>query len=186
MKEWQRDKTWSDLFVPEIVRVIAPSVIGVAPEEEDVRRNTDLVLRAAKGSRIACRVREYHFWNAQGGAYRDEFTIRSERDSGAETELSKIMRGWGDLFFYAISNEKDDGSGLRRWTLIDLNEFRLWFSRGNFEAARDRKKPAPGFEKRNHDGTRFLAFKVRDLPREAIVAHDGWLNVRAVSQRAVV
>jgi hypothetical protein len=67
-----------------------------APREADIKRNTDLVMFPFGGKNIAMRLRR----NGYIWSYGLDFTIRNKRDSGAETELSKIKRGLGDMLFY--------------------------------------------------------------------------------------
>ena len=56
-------------------------------------------------------------------AYPNEFTIRTVRPSGAQTELGKIIEGWGDYFFYGFADAQE--SGLFSWALCDLKVFGL-------------------------------------------------------------
>ena len=141
---WQKDKRWSDHFLPEIKSILGLHLIGEPPIEEDQERNT------------ACRVRRNHYLLRYG----DEFTIRSNRPSGTKTELTKIIEGWGNYFFYAFADENE--SRLQKWLLGDLSAFRLWYMRqlinshlGNY----------PGTKRNNQDNSSdFCAFKYTDIP----------------------
>src|SRR4030042_5530071 len=100
---WGRDKQWSDRFIPEIKGILGQYLIGEA-KEEDQERNTDLIVLKMEVVRVACRIRKYEYIIKYG----DEFTIRSSRPSGAKTELTKILEGWGNYLFYGFSNEHEN------------------------------------------------------------------------------
>lgn len=155
------DKRWADRFLPQIKRILGEHLIGEAPFLEDAERNTDLIVLRLDPVRVACRVRR----NSYLLNYSDEFTIRSGRPSGQKTELSKVIEGWGDYFFYGFSDAAE--VTLERWTLADLRVFRLWFAmRLQADAG-----TIPGREKPNQDGSSvFRAFRWRDLPTNFVVA----------------
>lgn len=158
---WEKNKKWSDRFLPEIKRILGEHLIGEPPAEEDQERNTDLIVLKMEAVRIGCRVRKYNYL----ARYGDEFTIRAGRPSGAKTELTKIIEGWGNYFFYGFCDEKE--RKLTKWILGDLNVFRLWFNR---KLKTDRGK-IPGITKNNTDNSSFfLAFKTVWLPREFVIA----------------
>jgi len=161
MKEWQRDKKWSDRFLPEIKRILGEHLIQEPPIAEDAERNTDLIVLRLDAIRIACRVRDNRYLDRYG----DEFTIRSSRTSGAKTELTKVIEGWGDYLFYGFANK--DNTKLAQWRIISLNVFRLWFMRQISLRGGD----MPGLTKQNTDGQSALtAFDVRDMPSDAVFA----------------
>lgn len=164
MPDYNTDRRWSNRFIPELRHIVADLVITVAPEIEDMLHNTDLIVLKAEGQRIACRVRRHRYLTR----FPFDITIRSERASGAETELAKIMKGFGDYMLYAFASE--DETHLCAWRIIDLAKFRLWF-RHRAEANRG----MPGKEQRNGDGaSQFLAFDVRDMPASAVVREFGF------------
>jgi len=155
---WEDDKKWSDQFLPEIKSILGRYLISEPPIEEDQERNTDLMVLKMDAVRIGCRMRRI-----ENLCYANEFTIRAGRPSGIKTELAKIIEGWGNYFFYGFGEE----GVLYKWTLADLNVFRLWFS----EYVRDNKGKQPGTGKENHDrSSGFLAFQWSDLPSEFIVS----------------
>lgn len=142
------DRQWSDQFIPEIKRIVGPLLMSETPFEIDAEQAADLMVFKAKDMRIAARVRRPGY---EQFAY--EFTIRSRRDSGAETELSKIVNGWGDWMFYA----HDGGEGtFSRWWLIDLDAFRASLIRSRGQISKG--------EKSNRDGTFFAWFDLRTFP----------------------
>jgi len=161
LKGWQQDKRWSDQFLPGIKRILGEHLISEPPIEEDQERNTDLIVLRLDAVRIGCRMRKTDYMDRYG----DEFTIRAGRPSGVKTELTKIIEGWGNYFFYGFGK-----SGvIEKWTLADLNVFRLWF---NHEIVKN-KGVVPGKRIDNHDGSsHFRPFKWCDLPDKFIVARD--------------
>jgi hypothetical protein len=101
---YQNDFDWQMQHIPKVLAILddLPSRLftaaKIAPREIDVHKNGDLIMLPFAGKNIAMRLRRPHrgyLW-----AYGLEFTIRSKRDTGMETELSKIRRGLGDWFFY--------------------------------------------------------------------------------------
>jgi len=163
---WTQNKKWSDQFIPEIKKILGTYLIGEPPDEEDAFRNTDLIVLKMEPVRIACRVRRPEYCN-----YKNEFTIRQELPSGNKTELSKILEGWGNYFFYGIA---DYNQHLQSWGLGDLNVFRLWFNQRLFRLD---KGSLPGKKKYNIDGSsNFLVFKWNEISEGFIVASS---NIKA-------
>lgn len=160
MKLFEKDKRWSDIFIPRIAELIAPVLLVPAPFEEDAERNTDLIVLKMDSVRIGCRIRRYQYLKDYG----NEFTIRSGRPSGVKTELTKIIEGWGDLFFYGFSNA--DETDIEKWFLGDMNVFRLWFNR--YMAEHQGKIPGNGKDNQDNSSN-FRAFKLTDLPPQFIV-----------------
>lgn len=164
MPDYLTDRQWSDKYIPELTHIAAPFLITPAPDVEDMLRNTDLIVLGANGSRVACRVRRYKYLID----YPYDITIRSGRASGAETELTKIIRGFGRYFIYAFASE--DESRLCAWRIIDLGEFRLWFFR---QVLKDGSMP--GIPQKNGDGsTAFHAFDTRDMPTDTVIDKFGF------------
>jgi hypothetical protein len=150
MSKYKNDRAWSDEYIPTIKRIVGPYLLEPAPIEEDCKRATDLIILAARDKRIACRMRRPGY----AEKYPYDFTVRSERDSGAETELSKLVNGYGDWMFYGHAAPIGAGR-ISRWMLIDLHSWRAHLIR-----AEDRTRVVP-VSNDNGDGTRFLAFDVR-------------------------
>lgn len=170
MSDWQRDKRWSDRFIPEIKRHLGEFLIGEPHPDEDALRNTDLTVLRLDTVRIGCRVRT----NDAFMSWPDEFTIRTSRPSGVDTELTKIIEGWGDYLFYAFCDP--DERVLVRWTLVDLKRFRVWYMR---ELTRLEPGEYPGFKQRNRDGSSdFHAFNLNAMPSD-LVAASSWKEAAA-------
>lgn len=158
---WQDQKRWSDRFLPEIKSILGMHLMAEPPREEDAERNTDLMVLRMDAVRIGCRVRKYKYLDR----YADEFTIRAQSKFGNKTEITKIIEGWGDYFFYGFCDAQE--KKLSQWALCDLKVFRLWFGR---ETYRLPGKAMPGVTMPNADGTKLQAFKFSDLPPEFVIA----------------
>ena len=154
MKSWEKDKKWSDKFMLEIKSILGMNLIAEAPIDEDSEHNTDLMILKLDSVRIACRIRKYQYLR-----YAEEFTIRSSRPSGVKTELTKVIEGWGDYFFYGFSNDSE--TNLLKWLIGDLKAFRIWFTR----QISKNKGMMPGIAQKNYDNSSgFHAFKAFEIP----------------------
>jgi hypothetical protein len=168
---WKNDKRWSDRFLPQIKGILGLHLIGEPPAEEDAERNTDLMVLRMDAVRIGCRVRKHHYL----AQYGNEFTIRAGRPSGVKTELTKIIEGWGDYFFYGFSNEPE--TRLEFWALADMRVFRRHYA---LMLARSMPGVAPGVSKQNRDNSSsFAAFRWNDFPPEFVVAASHELKAAA-------
>lgn len=163
--EWQKDKRWSDIFIPEIKGILGTHLIGEPPLAEDSLHNTDLMVLKLDAVRIGCRIRKFDYLN-----FSDEFTLRASRREN-KTELAKVIEGWGDYFFYGFSDR--DGRKLSAWMLGDLKVFRLWFTTTIVK----NEGRVPGQLNENYDGSStFRAFNINALPKDFIVARKPWLH----------
>ena len=123
-KTFDTNKKWSDKFMPEIKRLCQeyiPIDIQIASPFEDKKHATDLLI---PDIRIGCRVRR----NKYHRRYNGQFTIRCELPSENETEIDKIMEGWGDYYFFGFSNYKDNGNGFVSWIIFNLDVFRQMYT----------------------------------------------------------
>ena len=158
---FERDFSMQRYFMDEIKALLGRCLIGEAPAEEDRHHNTDFMVLDLKPLRVACRIRRH----SHIVRYGDQFTIRTKRHSGRETELAKVLDGWGDYIFYGFAGPTNDF--LCRWFLGDLNVFRSWYST---ELMRDPSK-TPGIAKSNRDGSSdFAAFELAEMTSGFIVA----------------
>lgn len=152
--QYQFDRQWSDNFIPEIKAIVGPNLLEVADIELDGKQATDLIILKAKDMRIAARIRDASKYAQK---YGHQFTIRSKRDSGAQTELEKIQRGWGDWFFYGFGDPESGTIVL--WYLIDLHAFRYHMNRDSWIRSGIKVETQA-----NGDGTYFKAFTVSSFP----------------------
>lgn len=160
-------RRWSDSFIPEMKRIVGPCLLEPSSFEVDTEQAADLVVMRARDMMIACRVRSDEYL----ARYPWDITIRSKLDSGVKTEFNKIVEGWGDWLFYGHEDPEKHGH-FRRWFLIDLHEFRAELIRDGYRNKRrypDPSKPIP-----NGDGSHFLAYNARLLPKRCFVSvsHD--------------
>lgn len=146
---YRGDREWSDTMIPQIKRIVGFYLLEPAAFELDAKEATDLMVLTARDMRIAARVRRPGY----SDKYPYEITVRARRDSGAETELSKIVNGWGDWLFYGHA---DLNEFIHRWWLVDLSAFRAGLIR-----ARDTIRCG---DKPNGDGTYFKFFDLRSFP----------------------
>lgn len=155
---FKTDIDWTEQFLPQIKSILGVYLISKPPIEEDMERNTDLIVLKMDAVRIACRIRRHKYVEKYG----HQFTVREGRPSGTKTELPKIIEGWGNYFFYGFSDEAE--FQLCSWILCDLNVFRLWFNRSLAKGC------LPGNQMKNKDNSSwFRAFNVSDLPGEFLV-----------------
>ncbi len=158
-RNFKIDKKWSDRFLPEIKPILGLHLIGEPPLEEDMERNTDLIVLKMDSVRIGCRIRKHNYIYKYG----NEFTIRKSRPSGNKSELAKVIEGWGDYLFYGFSDENEEK--LHSWILGDLKVFRLWFNRQILKLGK-----MPGIYKNNTDNSSdFIAFNINELPDNFII-----------------
>lgn len=164
------DFDWQRKLLPEVIRVCAAHFVGEAPKEEDMRHNTDLIVLKLDPIRVACRLRTHNYLTR----YPNEFTIRASRPSGAQTELAKVLSGWGDYIFYGFAAA--DKKSLAAWFLGDLKVFRLWHHQ---QLAKGRQ---PSVMQSNPDGSsKFCAYQIGDLPPEFVIDRELATGPRAVA-----
>lgn len=150
MGVYQTNRAWSDRMLPQIKRIVGPHLLEASEFELDAKQATDLIVLNARDMRVAARVRRPGY----ADKYPFDFTIRSKVASGTETELAKIINGFGDMLFYGHADSNDV---IQRWFLIDLHSFRAALIR-----CREIRNKC---EKReNGDGTEFYSFDVRWFP----------------------
>ncbi len=150
MATYSTDRSWSDKMIPQIKEIVGPYLLDITPDEIDTKQAADLMILGARDMRIAARVRRLGY----AERYPYEFTLRSRRDSGAETELSKVINGLGDWMFYGHADNADK---IGLWWLINLCAFR---------AALIRDAKSIRFKKQdNGDGTYFVAYDLRSFPK---------------------
>jgi hypothetical protein len=152
---YAKDREWSDRYLPTIRRIVGPHLLEPAPLEEDNLHATDLIMLKARDKRIACRVRRPGFVERFGF----EFTIRVERVSGAQTEMAKLINGFGDWMFYGHAAAEEGILGIERWLIADLAAWRAHLIRHGFQKL-GKKMP------NKDNATFFMAFDVRDFVGE--------------------
>lgn len=149
---YEKNRLWSDRFIPQIKTIVGPLLLEPANFIRDATEATDLIVLTARDMRIAARVRRPGY----ADRYPFEFTIRAKLDSGSETELSKIVNGWGDWLFYGHACQQE--KNIERWMVVNLHALRAGL-------IRSRKNIRFG-NKDNGDGSHFKWFDVRSFPPE--------------------
>lgn len=172
--DYDADREFADRFLSHQAEIVNKAIrVDVAPIEEDLRRNTDLVLvtpvlpKSGRAIRISARVRrvaERDKTDANRLPYCRQFTIRERRVSGVETEMDKIKLGYGDMFVYGFESEPGSDR-LYPWFIGNLDILREYYEHGGRSAGRKKNKG-------NH-GSSFLAFNLDDMPLGFILASDG-------------
>lgn len=114
-RDWHE---FSDPYLPLVQEIVGPLLLTKAPPFCDLREATDLKTFTAQPTRLAVRIRRPGYVER----YPFDFTIRYERASGEDTEMKKLVDGWGDLFFYGHAARGEEVK-FERWFLISL---RLW------------------------------------------------------------
>lgn len=157
---YAEDRKEGDRYLPLVQGIIGPLLLIPAPLEIDTKQATDLIVIYARPLTIGVRIRRPGYFEK----WRYEFTIRSRRDSGAETELTKVMRGWCDWFFYGHAEATDpwDPPLLRAWYLINMDSLRYHYARDGW--LRTDQRHLSWGETPNGDGTHFAWFDLRSFP----------------------
>jgi hypothetical protein len=118
--EYATDRQWSEQHVPELQRILEDVMrrnvkinIKQASFTLDTKRATDLISGTIGPIAFAARLRRPGvFWARNFNSpthWGLQFTIRSRRDSGIETELAKIKNGFADWFLYGhVEDAADD------------------------------------------------------------------------------
>jgi hypothetical protein len=150
------NRIWSDRFIPHICEIVGPRMLEPSSISVDQNRVADLIIVNAKPTMtIACRVRRPGY----AERFPWDFTLRSKLDSGAKTELDKIIEGFGDWMLYGHAG---DYSRLARWLLIDLRALRAAMISPEHNPRSLRHTP-------NGDGTYFVSYNVRTLPPSVVI-----------------
>ena len=163
---YQEDRKWSDAYIPEIKRIVGPYLLQPSSFEIDTKQAADLVIMKARDLTIACRVRGLGYLEK----YPNQFTIRSSRDSGAKTELDKILEGFGDWLFYGHARD-NQSIFFSRWMIIDLAHWRYHMVKSHTII----KERGGMGQKSNGDGTYFYWFDIHSFPDTTpiVIAENG-------------
>lgn len=161
------DFEWGRTYLGHMRQIVGLHLVTEAPFEEDARHATDLIVLRLEAVRIACRVRRDHYRTSYG----DQFTVRVDRPSGAESEMAKILAGWGDYMLYGFG--APNSTYLTQWALIDLYALRKWCTQ--HMARNDGQLPGEG--RANRDGTTFRAFPL--LPHLLHASHPAVAHAQA-------
>lgn len=93
----------------------------------------------------------------------DDFTLRNDRPSGTKTELEKSIIAYKEERdlpkFYAYGHANDDFSAFTRFRIVKYRSFLKLYLENELPESQ---------LVRNKDGTTFLAWPFKDLPKEVI------------------
>src|SRR5258708_886106 len=117
------DMEWQRGYLPHVKRLLGEALLREGTAEEDMAEATDFITLRLDAIRIGCRIRRPEYFQR----YPNDVTLRAWRDSGATTELAKILEGWGDYLFYGFASVEREGR-LRAARVLDLRIFRWWYA----------------------------------------------------------
>ena len=157
MNDFDAQFEWQAKYANQVVRIIAPYLIKVADPEVDKKENGDFQISFPRNGTVGCRLRKPDM-----ARYVGEVTFRSRARNGGKTEITKIIDGYGDYFFYGHVN---NASVIWHWYLIDYTKLRALFIR-----RRELIDHAKANQVTNRDGTKFIVFNVEEQLPEAVIA----------------
>lgn len=143
-------RAWSDRFLGDVQRILAPFVVSPAPLQADISQGIDLLTRPLS---IGVRIRRHRYLEQFG----PQLTLRA-------SEMPKLIAGGPDYLFAGWASP--DEERLAAWVILDVGQWRLWLVRSLWAGRR------PWATCHNGDGSRFLVFDLASC-RNAIVAADG-------------
>ena len=160
---YNNNRAWSDYFMPDVNEILMGmpawlfmDKISTATKFQDMREATDLRAFDARGRNIGVRLRRVD----TADRFNWSLTIRTKNRHNTETEIDKIISGYGDYLFYGqVSN-----NAICHWHLMDLDVFRRCWGAV--------KKPAHYPEYKNMDGTAFIGIRTdhRTWPADILAA----------------
>lgn len=186
-EEVERDWAWADKFLPHQMEIAREALrVDVAPLEDDLRRNTDLILRSSvplrlgRELRISARVRRHEYVGklaaVRGLAYRNQITIRDRRPSGARTEMDKVRLGEGDIFVYGFESEPGSDR-LDPWVVVNLDMVRAYDVQGGYSTVRRNKGERASWLRVFDLDDLLLGTVIKSQGLES-ADQDGWLSCR--------
>ena len=164
-QEYEMQRQWADGFLDLQKEILNENMMHIDFNkcklrkaakyipEDDMSKNTDLMIYLYKNLRIALRVRD-----TESCPFRD-LTIRS-RNGGHKTEIDKIREGYGDYMLYCWGSEENKIHKIHEWALVDLDEFR-------------KKEDQLAFtEIANYDGrTWFYIYNLKQLKQKNVIVN---------------
>jgi hypothetical protein len=144
VSSFDKDFGWQNDLIDEVIAILSANAgclvkINRASIEDDMKHGKDVVIHIESGD-IGVRLR-------RGNCRYRDFTLRWQRDSGAETEASKMAKGCTRWYLYAWTKD----NRIAEWWLIDVDRMRHLITEPQFKVTS------------NWDGTYFKAF-----PRSAL------------------
>jgi hypothetical protein len=146
-KSYKSNRTFSDKFERQMKRILG-DLFFMNDFYMDTKENTDLMLLSAANLNFACRIRKFQYFKR----YPNDITIRCKSFHNQETEIHKIINGYGDYMFYGFCNLEE--TKIIDYKIIDLKKLRAEFIRS---PTRRKELMNP---KKNTDGTEFVTLHV--------------------------
>ena len=114
MNNWKEQKDKVDKYNLQAIKIVKECIakhieVEISSIYKDQNEATDLVIKRKKED-VALRIRSEHVW-------KKEWTVRSSLDSGHETELNKIRKGFTRWYLYGWAK----GDTIESWIFIDLD-----------------------------------------------------------------
>ena len=161
--EYAKDRELSDKLLPQARKIISDCAgvsvdeVIIAPREDDILRNSDLLLLETREGRIAFRVRRWKWFEEY--AMQVTFRYWRKRNGCDGTDFMKVMSGYGDYMLYGFANASE--TEIIPWRYLDLRIFRMWIIQCCWPPSK--RKDNVGEVITNTDGTKFIAFDIQDI-----------------------
>jgi hypothetical protein len=147
---YQNRRAYGDLFLEPAKMVIGLFAAIPASFYLDTKCATDFTITTDQ-PHIAFRVRDSKYQQSYG----NQFTLRCQVASGKETELDKILNGYGTWMLYCFGTEEPYPC-FTSWTLIDLDSFRYHYQHNQESLSMGIKS--------NNDGSALAWFDITSFP----------------------
>jgi hypothetical protein len=153
MGNFEEQFRWQSQFADQVVRIIAPYLITVSRPHVDKNENGDFEIVFPRNGTVGCRLRTPDCERFVG-----DVTFRARSKNGGKTEMTKIVEGYGDFFFYGHVNKQNT---IWHWYLLDYTKLRAIFIRRPYLLHKQQIQ--------NRDGTKFIVFNAENEIPEAII-----------------
>ena len=151
--------SWKRRYLPEIQRILG-EVLFRSPRCHDLPDGSEGLIRLSiRKTHIVCRVAQQSLLRQDV----DRFSLPCADADGRDQEFQKVLCGWGDYLFFGLAYPGD--ARLAAWFLGDLQVFRGWAD-AHWFAHQD----WPGELRGARRGGTYRRFRLRDMPREFVVA----------------
>ena len=166
MNSFDEDYRWQEKFGPHYVEIARKAVLrddDLSLTVDEFKRNTDrmltAVVRLPNGQlRISARARRHKYKKR----YLTEFTVRCRRPSGFDTEMQKLLEGYGDVFVYGFEAELN-ADRLHPWFIGNSEMLRQYIRSGGYYEIR------PNVDHSSH----LAAFDLSDMPIGFLIDSEG-------------
>lgn len=159
MNNYNKQRVWEnskhEIIKKELSKILSPCgseeyhhVFKEAPQQMDCEECTDLIDH--KNRRYGLRIRNANNYEKVPNSWLHEITVRSKTASNAETEITKIQKGFLDYYFYC-------------WLLNDeIIQYHFFDAKKLIALLKKYQQTARKIINKN-DGTEGLAYSVEHL-----------------------